>query len=96
MNITQSTTPAASGQDVALRTLASDIASLERGDQAPTPERVTTHPSEAIQEDAVKIQKEGVSVVRLLLAIVFLISVGVAIYIYVYPHIIEAVQSSSL
>ncbi len=71
--------------------MTSDIASLEHGNQGPVATRLITHPSELLPQDSVALPKRGISVVRLILALLFLAAVGMGMYLYVYPYVIGSV-----
>jgi hypothetical protein len=93
MNITQSaTTVASGGHEISLRTMASDVSSLERGSQQPIATHLVAPSSEPLLENSVKVSRQGISVVRLMLALLFLALVGIGIYLYVYPILIEMVK----
>jgi len=91
MNITQAsgTTTSLPSQEISLRTMISDVKSLERGNQAPIAEHIQVKSSEPIQQDTVKVPRGSISVFRLILAIIFLICVGVGMYYYVYPYVAD-------
>lgn len=93
MNITpQHTTVADNTQEVLLRTLASDVASLEHGSQTPTAEHLTarfTPPAENTSSP----DGHHSSAVHIVLVVVFLLVIAAVIYFFVYPHLRGGVVS---
>jgi hypothetical protein len=96
MNIVrQQTTVAETTQEILLRTLASDIASLEHGNTLPVAERMTTH--FAAPEDTEVAKKSGShAIFRIILTIVVLGVLGFGIYRFVYPYIVGGVTPTTI
>lgn len=77
-------------QEVLLRTLASDVAALQHGNQAPTPQQYTTRISTPGDEETADVSHaDSGRTIRLVLALLFLAGVGIAMYYFVYPSLVE-------
>ncbi len=91
MNITpQSTTVADNTQEVLLRTLASDIASLEHGSQIPTAQHLTARFSPEADDTSALAAPKSHHTLHTVLVILFLALVGAGIYFYIYPRIMSS------
>ncbi len=96
MNITpQRTTVVDTTQEVLLRTLASDVTSLEHGSQTPTAEHLTARFNPSVNT-ASSSSGHNSGVIHIVLAIVFLLAVAAAIYFFVYPHLRGGVTPTSI
>lgn len=82
------TTLAATTQEVLLRTLTSDIASIQHGDQTPVPVHYTAQFSEK-NESSAPTDPNAHKGLHLILALLFLAAVGVGFYYYVYPSLTQ-------
>jgi hypothetical protein len=87
MNIVrQQTTVASTTQEILLRTLASDIASLEHGSSTPKAEQITAQFTPS--EDSAPLEApRSHAALRTILIIVMLGVLGFGIYRFVYPYI---------
>jgi hypothetical protein len=89
MNITQpATTVANNTQEVTLRTLTSDISSLEHGSQTPVPERLTAHFTPAAEPGDEPARHHHTHLLHILLTILVLGLLSAGIYRYVYPYLV--------
>ncbi len=96
MNIVrQQTTVADTTQEVLLRTLASDIASLEHGSALPVAEHLTAR--FAAPEDTTSTgAPRSHAGLRIILVILVLGAVGFGIYRFVYPYIVGGTTPTAI
>ena len=87
MNTTQTTT-ASNEQEVTLRTLTSDIASLQRGSATPQPEQLTAHFASSAADTATNEPSHHTGIMHIIVTIVILLAIGVAVYWFVTPYLI--------
>lgn len=96
MNIApQRTTVIDTTQEVLLRTLASDVTSLEHGNQTPTAEHLTARFTPSVNTTS-NPSGHSSGVIHVVLAVVFLLAVAATIYFFVYPHLRGGVTPTSI
>ena len=74
-------------QEVAVRTLASDIASLQHGNQEPAPESRTVTSANSLVEETAKYEGKKKKNSRAWLYIIFILVVLAFGYFVVYPYL---------
>lgn len=85
MNTTQ--TAASNEQEVLLRTLTSDVASLQRGNATPQPEQLTAHFAAAAPEASLDQGSHHAGISHVIVTIAILLVIGAALYWFVSPYI---------
>jgi opacity protein-like surface antigen len=84
------TTVQSTTEELLIRTLSSDISSLQHGNQAPVPEHVTAHFTEQTEEEA-QPHPHHSSAFGVIVALLVVVGLGYALYLYLTPYIIGGV-----
>ena len=91
MNIAaRPTTVITTAQEINLRTLATDIASLEHGSQAPAPEHLTAEVSAETEQETVQLTRQRAAGAHLLLTLFILLAIAGVVYFVVWPYVMSS------
>jgi hypothetical protein len=77
-------------EELLIRTLSSDISSLQHGNPSPVAEHITTHFAEQAAEETLPAPHHG-SALGIIIAVLVLGGLGTALYYFLLPYIVGGV-----